>query len=117
MTAATRSIQVFGAYLVLLGLALLLSPNTLLGLFGIAPTGEVWIRVVGMLAGILGVYYLQAAHAGLATFYRWTRPIRLSVPLFFAALFAAGLAPPVLLLFGAVDAAGALWTWAALRRG
>jgi hypothetical protein len=58
MTAAARSIQVFCAYLVALALALLLSPNTLLGLFGFAPTGEVWIRVVGMLVGILGVYYL-----------------------------------------------------------
>jgi hypothetical protein len=28
---------------------------------------------------------------------------------------ALGMAPPVLLLFGAVDAAAALWTWVALR--
>jgi hypothetical protein len=117
MSPAARSIRIFGAYLLLLGAALLLAPNLLLGAFSIAPTGEVWIRVVGMLAGILGVYYLQAARAGLAAFYRWTIPVRLSVPLFFAAFVAAGLAPPVLLLFGAVDAAGALWTWAALRRG
>jgi len=116
MTAAARSIQVFGAYLVALALALLLSPNTLLGLFGFAPTGEVWIRVVGMLVGILGVYYLQAARASLAAFYRWTVPVRLSVPVFFGAFVLLELAPPALLLFGAVDAAAALWTWAALRR-
>ena len=117
MTPAAHSILAFGAYLVALGLALLLSPNALLGLFGFAPTGEVWIRVVGMLAGILGVYYLQAARAGLAAFFRWTVPVRLSVPAFFAAFVVLGMAPAPLLLFGAADAAGALWTWSALRRG
>lgn len=117
MTAAARSILAFGAYLLVLGLVLLLSPDTLLRPFGFAPTGDVWIHVVGMLAGILGFYYLQAARAGLAAFFLWTVPVRLSVPLVFAVFVALGMAPPALLLFGAVDAAGALWTWSALRRG
>jgi len=117
MTAAARSILVFGAYLLALGMALLLSPDTLLRPFGFAPTGDVWIRVVGMLSGILGFYYLQAARAGLAAFFRWTVPVRLSVLIIFAVFVALGMAPPALLLFGAVDAAGALWTWSALRRG
>jgi hypothetical protein len=116
MTAAARSIQVFGVYLLLLGATLLAAPNLLLGVFGIAPTDEVWIRVVGMLAGILGVYYLRAAQAGLTAFFGWTVPVRLSVPVFFAAFVLLDMAPAVLLLFGAVDAAGALWTWSALRR-
>lgn len=116
MTAAARSVQVFGGYLLALALALLLAPNLLLGVFGIAPTDEVWIRVVGMLAGILGVYYLRAAQAGLTAFFGWTVPVRLSVPVFFAVFVALGMAPPVLLLFAAVDAAGALWTRSALRR-
>lgn len=116
MTPAARSIQVFGAYLLLLGATLIAVPNLLLAVFGIPPTEEVWIRVVGMLAGILGVYYLRAASAGLTAFFGWTVPVRLSVPVFFAAFVALGLAPAVLLLFGAVDAAGALWTWSALKR-
>lgn len=116
MIPAARSIQVVGAYLLLLAVALLLAPNLLLAAFGVAPTGEVWIRVVGMLLGFLGVYYLQAARAGLTAFFGWTVPVRLSVPVFFAVFVAAGMAPAPLLLFGAVDAAGALWTWSALRR-
>jgi hypothetical protein len=116
MSPAARSIEVFGIYLVLLGATLLLAPNLLLGAFGIAPTGEVWIRIVGMLAGFLGVYYLRAARAGLTAFYGWTVPVRLSVPVFFAGFVALGMAPAMLLLFGAIDAAGALWTWTALRR-
>jgi hypothetical protein len=38
------------------------------------------------------------------------------VILFFGAFVLAGLASPALLLFGAVDFAGALWTWSALRK-
>jgi hypothetical protein len=116
MSPAARSIQVFGIYLMLLALALLLRPSTLLGLFGVAPTDEVWIRVVGMLVGFLGYYYWQAARAGLAAFFAWTVPARLSVPVFFGAFVLLGMAPPALLLFGAVDAAAALWTWSALRK-
>jgi len=46
----------------------------------------------------------------------WTVPVRLSVIVFFAAFVFAGLAPPVLLLFGAVDFVAAVWTWYHLRR-
>jgi hypothetical protein len=113
---AARSIQVFAVYLLLLGLVLVMSPNTLLALFGIPATGEVWIRIVGMLAVLLGVYYWQAARSGLRAFFVCTVPVRLSVPLFFGAFVLLGMAPPVLLAFAAVDAAAALWTWAALRR-
>jgi hypothetical protein len=41
--------------------------------------------------------------------------LRASVIFFFAAFVSAGLAPLVLMLFGAVDLAFALWTWRALR--
>lgn len=117
MTPAARSVRVFGAYLLLLALALLLAPNVLLGLVAAPPTEEVWIRVVGMLVGFLGYYYWRAAGAGLQVFFAWTVPARLSVLGFFAVFVAFGLAPPSLLLFGAADAAGALWTWSAMRRG
>ena len=117
MSSAARSIQVFGAYLLLLAVALLLSPNTLLGVFGFPPTDEVWIRVVGLLVGILGFYYWQAARAELRAFFAWTVPARLSALALFAAFVAYGMAPPMLLSFGAVDATAALWTWWALRQG
>lgn len=61
MSKATISILVFGVYLVLLSAILILAPNVLLWFFGIPPTNEVWIRVAGVLALILGFYYLQPA--------------------------------------------------------
>jgi hypothetical protein len=106
----------FACHLLLLGLMLLLVPNLLLSLFQIPPTSEVWIRVVGMLVIFLGAYYFVAARAELRLFMIWSARLRASVFIFFGAFVLAGLAPPVLLLFGAVDLAGALWTWSAFRK-
>jgi len=115
MNKAALSVQIFGIYLIGLGACLLLAPNVLLRLFGMAATDEVWIRVVGMLVGFLGTYYVRAAAVRFTPFFAWTVPVRLSVFGFFGAFVLLGLAPPVLLLFALVDAAGALWTWRALR--
>lgn len=116
VTPAARSIRVFAVYLGLLAAAVLLVPNLLLTSFGLPPTSEVWIRVVGMLLLLLGVYYWTAASAELTSFFRATVLCRLSVPLFFLVFVAAGWVRWPLVLFGAVDALGAAWTWRALRR-
>jgi len=83
--------------------------------FGLAVPQEVWVRVCGMVVAILGVYYVLAAGHGLRAFFAWTVATRASVIVVFAVLVFTGLAPTVLLLFGAVDLAGAIWTWATLR--
>jgi hypothetical protein len=116
MSKSALSVAVFAGYLLLLGLSLVLGPNVLLQASRMAPTGEVWIRVVGMLVLLLAFYYWNAAHSELTSFFRWTVVARSSVPLFFLAFVAAGLASPLLILFGVVDLAGALWTAFALRR-
>ena len=115
MSKPARTIFVFGIYLTVLGITLVTVPNLLLGLFGFAETREVWIRVVGMLVLILGAYDVQAARQEWDGFIRLSVPLRMSVPAFFGAFVLAGLAPPVLLLFAAVDFAAAGWTWLALR--
>lgn len=116
MATPATTVRIFGIYLLALAGALIVAPNVLLGLFGFAATTEVWIRVVGMLVGLLGYYYLRAAAAGFSAFFAWTVPARFTVLGFFAAFVALGFAPPVLLLFGVIDAAAALWTWLAIRR-
>lgn len=116
MTRASRSVLVFAVYLLGLGAILVVAPNALLEVFGIPRTDEVWIRVVGMLVIFLGYYYGRAARRELRSFFRWTVHARLGVLAFFLAFVALGWAPPVLLLFGAVDAAAAPWTWLELRR-
>jgi hypothetical protein len=115
MSPAARSVNVFGIYLILLGLVLLLSPNPMLTLFGLAPTEEVWIRVVGMLLTYLGIYYRVAAAAELRLFFLGSVMLRLSVPVFFLVFILEGWSDWPLLGFGLLDAAAALWTWTTLR--
>lgn len=117
MSRAARTVYLFSFYLFLLGLVLLVVPNLLLGAFGIEETHEVWIRVVGMLVLLLGYYYNGAARHELTPFLRWTVHARLSVLAFFIAFVVLGYAPTVLIVFGAIDAAAALWTAVALRAG
>ncbi len=45
----------------------------------------------------------------------WTVHGRLAVPAFFVAFVLLGYTPPILILFGLIDAAAALWTAASLR--
>ena len=115
MTKSAQSLFFFALYLFGLGAILLVAPNWLLGVFDIAPTSEVWIRVVGMLVLFLGVYYVSAARANFLPILEASVRVRVAVPLFFGAFVALGLAEPPLLLFGGVDLAGAVWTFLTLR--
>jgi uncharacterized membrane protein len=114
MSNPARSLFVFGVYLLGLGGALILAPNMLLVIFDIAPTTEVWIRVVGMLLLFLGVYDISAAKGNWSGFIALSVPLRMSVIVFFAGFVLLFGAPKMLLLFAAVDFAFALWTWSAL---
>jgi hypothetical protein len=115
MNKPSRSILVFGIYLIANALVLVAIPNTLLGLLRLAPTTEPWIRVLGVVVGVLGGYYVSAARQGLTGFFHATVWGRGIVLVALAVLVGLGLAPPILIGFGLVDAAGALWTWVALR--
>jgi hypothetical protein len=115
MSYSGRTVFVFGCYMLLLGLPLLLAPNQLLGLFGFPPTEEVWIRVVGLLVLYLGVYYVLSGRSGNLPFISATVPIRASVLVFFAVFVATEMVSPMLLVLGLPDLFGALWTWRALR--
>jgi hypothetical protein len=115
MSNSARSVFVFGWYLGVLGIALLVVPNVLLGMFFLPSTTEVWVRVVGMLVLFLGFYYIQAARKELTDFFRWSLYPRSSVILFFAIFVLLDFAKPPLILFGVADLVGVIWTALALR--
>jgi hypothetical protein len=115
MSKAARSVFIFGIYLVTLGMFLMIAPNTLITLFGLPETGDVWIRVVGMLLVLLAYYDFQAARTEAIGFFRWSVVARGAVILFFAGFVLADLVQPILLLFGGVDLTAAVWTHLALR--
>jgi hypothetical protein len=116
MSDPAKTVFVFGWYLVALGATLVLAPNLLLTTFGLPPTEEVWIRVVGMLLLFLGGYCLLAARTEWTAFFRASVWFRSLVIAFFAAFVLLGLVKPALLGFAGVDLLAALWTASALRR-
>jgi len=115
MFSSARTVLFFGIYLILVGITLLLSPNFMLRLFELPETTEVWVRVVGMLVGYLGFYYVMAARKGMTEFIRLTVYTRSTALVFFIGFVLLGFAEPPFALFGAFDFLGALWTWWALR--
>jgi len=115
MKSSAFTIKAFGAYVTLTGIALLVVPNLLLGMFGFPEAREIWVRVLGGLAVVVGYYYWRSGVDGATAFFRATlvgRPLfcALSIGL---VIFAG--APWPLLLFGLVDLLGAGWTAMALR--
>ncbi len=115
MSKSAFSLRVFSIYMFALGSALVAAPNLMLSFFGIPETHEVWIRVVGVLVLVIGYVDFMASRNELLDLFRWSVPARLSVTVFFVIFVAMGFAPPILILFGAIDAAGAIWTAACLR--
>jgi hypothetical protein len=115
MSKSAQSLFVFSLYLFVLGAILTVIPNVLLNLFALQDTNEVWIRVVGMLVFILGFYYYQVSKNEIKNFIQWTVYGRASVLIFFVVFVLLDFAPPVLILFGVIDAAAAIWTHLSLR--
>ena len=115
MSAVARSLIVFGWYLAGFGALLVFVPNLLLGVFGLPPTDEVWIRVVGVLVLIIAYYNVRLGREAYVPYARLTVHARVAVLVFLVAFVLAGLVRPILILVGAIDFAGALWTFAALR--
>jgi len=115
MSKAAFTLKVFAVYLCALGALLLGVPDLMLSTFGFPPSDEVWIRVLGLVVFNLGVYYAYAAISEARLFFMASVFTRLFALLVFGVLVVLGMAPPMLALFGVLDALGGLWTWRALR--
>jgi hypothetical protein len=115
MSRGALSALVFGIYLMAIGVLVMLAPNLVLSLLGMALVRDVWMRVAGVLALAIGYYYLRASRDEARAFFRWTVHGRVMVPIAFTTFVLAGWAEWRLLLFATVDLAGAAWMWLALR--
>ena len=115
MSNAAKSILVYGIYLLILSVVLLLIPNVPLSIFGIPTTNEVWIRVVGAMLVAFGTYYVRGARSEVTELFRWSVPSRLLLVVFFAAFVVAGLAPINIMLLAIFDIPFVIWTFLALR--
>ncbi len=115
MSAVGRSLVVFGWYLAAFGALLVFVPNLAFAVFGLPPTEEVWIRVVGLLVLVIGYLDVRMGREEFLPYARFTVHARVAVLVVMVGFVLAGLAKPILILVGAIDFAGALWTGAALR--
>jgi hypothetical protein len=116
MNSAAKSVYYFGFYLLILSVALTAFPNVLLNTFQMPETTEVWIRVVGVLVFSLGIYYVFMAQTNNTMFLTITVFIRTSILLWFIVFVLISWAEPMLIMFGIIDALGALWTYLELRK-
>ena len=110
MNPSELSIFVFGIYLVVVAAGFLFIPNAILPLFKMPPAKEQWIRVMAIVAGALAYYYIVAALNDLTPFFWATVYGRFGVFVAFVGLVISKNAKPTLILFGVIDAAGAVWT-------
>ncbi len=116
MKRAAQSVVFFGYYLLGLSMVLIFAPNTLLSLFQMEPTSEVWIRVVGVVVLALGIYYVRVGPTENKVFLQTTIWVRSMVLVWFVVFVLAGWVSAPIILFGLVDVAGAAWTWWALKK-
>jgi hypothetical protein len=116
MSLAAKSIFYFGIYIALLGVLLVFFPNALLGLVSLPPTGEVWIRLAGMLLIFMGFFYIQAGRHNFTPFLKWTLATRGVAFFFVLGFWLSGLTSWIILAFWLGDLAGLVWTWYALHK-
>ncbi len=117
MSPVAKSVCYFGFYLYLVGITLIAVPNFLLSTLQIPTTNEVWIRVVGVLVFCIGYYYHKAGQNNINSFFIHTIPTRIFVFAAFVFFALMHYVSPLLIIFGAIDFAGAIWTLMALRKG
>ena len=116
MSKAAQSIFFFGIYVMAAGLMLIIVPDLVAKIFLLDPPTDAWARLFGLIAAILGFYYMYCARAEATGFFRATiygRPAGIFVVSAFVML---GYFKPGIILVGAIDLAGAIWTWWALRK-
>jgi hypothetical protein len=108
------SIFTWSIYLLGMGLGLLLIPDSIVDLFGMDPAKDIWIRVGGVVAVVLGIYYLGSAIHRARWMFWYSVPVRIASGVALAVL-AVTESVWQLWLFAALDIASAAWTFTALR--
>lgn len=116
MNRAQFSMYVWSAYLLTAGTMIVIAPVPFFTWVGLHDPGNgMWLRLAGMLLGIMGYFFCEAARANNREFMLWGARARM-IPIFFLTMFVLlGLENPVVLTFGIVDVITGLWTLKALR--
>jgi hypothetical protein len=117
MSHAAKSVFAVGALLIGLGVAFALAPAVPAAVLGFAAGAEPVVRILGVVVSALGAYYLIASSREDRTVIRASVPVRAVAGTGLLLLVASGAAGLPVLAFVLLEYGGALWTWAASRRG
>jgi hypothetical protein len=115
MSKSAKTVQIFSFYLFIVGLELTFIPGFFTKTVQLPEAHEPYIRVVGILAFILGFYYYQSARNDLTPFLKATIGGRLIYFVGAIGLVLTQIAPPAFVVFGLIDLLGAVWTWRILK--
>lgn len=115
MHPATRSILVFGVYLVINGLATAILAPTMAGNMGLPAGAEAGLRPLGIVLTIFGTFMITAARQQLVPFFGYTVWGRAMAVVGLSIFISLGLLPTAFLAIVAIDGLSALWTWARMR--
>ena len=118
MSRAALSLLVFGIYLIIIAIIFLFIPELLFSIVMVPTDPDIMSRLFGMILVFLAYYYIRAAldEEGLKKFFMWTVHTRPTVIIFQIIFVALELVSFIILLFGAIDFAAAIWTFWALRK-
>ncbi|MHA1477656.1 MAG: hypothetical protein ACTSPU_05610 [Promethearchaeota archaeon] len=118
MSRAAISVFIMGIYLVFLGITFLFMPEIMFFMLAYPTPPDIISRVLGMIFVILAYYYVRAAldEEGMTKFFMWTVHTRAVVIIFLSIFVVLQLVSPLMIMFGAIDLAAALWTFWALRK-
>jgi hypothetical protein len=116
MKNAINSMYAQLLYMLGMGLGLLLVPNFILSVFGVSPTNEGWIRIVGALALALTVEYYFMIKQQNANFFWGTIWGRYFFCGLLVILVALGYVEKPVLIFAVLEAGLAVWTHFSLKK-
>lgn len=115
MSSSGKSLFYFGIYVVIAGILFLCCSNSLLDILHLPTIAPGWAGVIGLLALVIGIYDIILGKANNYQFITASVYVRLIFTLGIFMLVFTGRLPWTIILFGSVDALGALWTFLALK--
>ena len=115
MSKTAFTIKASCCYIIAVGLALVLVPNLVLSAMRMPPTNDVWIRVLGVVVINIGIFFWVAARIEAVALFHVSVVVRPLVLVWFGVFVLLGFVSPMLLVFGVIEALGALWTWLTMK--
>ena len=97
---------------------MLLIPGFFAGFLSLDISAELVIRILGMMLMFYGYFYIRSSMypEKMINFYKWTIHTRSSAIIFLLAFYLLGFANPIIISFGVIELAGAIWTLIELKK-